>query len=168
MEFWDLYNRDGHRLDIQIKRGELIPENTFHRVIHVWIINELGEFLLQKRAPHLTWFPNKWATTSGSVMSGEWDLIESAYREFEEELGLDATMIDIEFERDIILGNSIVSILKGFLPKYMTQSIRLNDEVSEVKWGTKSKISMLREAKEFAEYSEELFQIVMNMKLNMN
>lgn len=165
MEEWDLYDREGRLLGIKLKRGDAIPENSYHRVIHVWILNERNEYLVQKRAPHLNWHPNKWATTTGSIMSGEYDTIQSAYRELSEELGLDETKIDIEFEKDIIIGHSIVSIFKGFLPQHMIQQLKINDEVTEVRWMKKSKINLLREQENFASYSEETFNIVFNLKL---
>jgi 8-oxo-dGTP diphosphatase len=167
MESWDLYDRDGKFIGTQVNRGEPIPDNSYHRVVHIWILNERKEYLIQRRAPHLKWHPDKWATTTGSVQSGEYDLVTSAYRELEEELGLDNTKIDIEFEKDIIIGHSIVSIFKGFLPSSMYQKIKINDEVSEIMWAKKAKIDSLREGENFATYSDETFEIAFNLKLSL-
>lgn len=166
MEEWDLYDQNGQRLDIRVRRGEAFPEGTYHRVVHVWIINERKEYLIQKRAPHLSWHPDKWATTTGSMIAGEYDIIQSAYRELEEELGLDSTKIDIEFVKEIKIGNSIVSILKGFLPEFKIQHIILNDEVSDVMWAKKGKINVLREEENFATYSEETFEIAFGIRVD--
>lgn len=165
MEEWDLYDRNGQRLDIRVKRGESFPENTYHRVVHIWILNERKEYLIQKRAAHLNWHPGKWATTTGSIIAGEYNIIDAAYRELEEELGLNNTKIDIEFVKEVFIGTSIVTILKGFLPEFMIQQIKLNDEVSEVAWAKKGKINILREEEKFATYSEETFEIAFELKV---
>lgn len=160
MEAWDLYNSQGEYQGISIQRGETIPEGLFHRIIHVWIFNERKEFLIQQRALHLTWFPGRWATTTGSVVSGENDLELAAYREVSEELGLKNTQIALEFEKEVFIGRSIVTIFKAFLPRYMLQQVKINDEVADVKWMKKSKIDELRSLHLFAEYSDETFNIV--------
>lgn len=163
MEYWDLYDCNGSYLGMKIARGEKIPENSFHRIVHIWIYNERDEFLIQKRAAHLKWFPNRWATTTGSVLSGEFDYIETAYREVEEELGLGGDKIDIEYVTELIIGHSIVSLYKAFIPHFMKQFIRLNDEVSEVQWMKKTKIETLRKEDSFAAYNDATFDIVYKM-----
>lgn len=160
METWDLYNSRGEHQGISIQRGEAIPVGYYHRIIHVWIFNERNEFLIQQRAMHLTWFPGRWATTTGSVVSGESDLELAAYREVSEELGLGKTQIVLELVNELIVGHSIVTIFKAFLPSYMLQQLKINEEVADVRWMRKSKIEELRSLCLFAEYSDETFSIV--------
>lgn len=160
METWDLYNSRGEHQCISIQRGEAIPVGYYHRIIHVWIFNERNEFLIQQRAMHLTWFPGRWATTTGSVVSGESDLELAAYREVNEELGLGKTQIVLELVNELIVGHSIVTIFKAFLPSYMLQQLKINEEVADVRWMRKSKIEELRSLCLFAEYSDETFSIV--------
>jgi isopentenyldiphosphate isomerase len=131
--------------------------------VHIWIYNEKQEFLIQKRAPHLSWFPNRWATTTGSMVSGERDVLAAAYREVEEELSLNSIDIDLEKGEEIIIGSSIVAIFSGFLPANMFSQIKLNSEVSDVKWMKTTKIDQLRKENLFAEYSQETFDIVYRM-----
>lgn len=159
MESWDLYNAEGVFQNRVVQRGNIIPDGFFHRVVHVWIYNERQEFLVQKRAPHLSWFPNKWAATTGSLISGERNTLLAAYREINEELGLDSGKIDLEMEAEIIIGNSLVTIFSGFLPFYMLNHLRWNDEVTAIRWLKPSKIDLLRDQDEFAEYSNETFSI---------
>jgi isopentenyldiphosphate isomerase len=160
MESWDLYNAEGELQEISIRRGEPIPDGLYHRIVHIWIYNEKQEFLIQKRAPHLSWFPNRWATTTGSMVSGERDVLAAAYREVEEELSLNSVDIDLEKGEEIIIGSSIVAIFSGFLPANMFSQIKLNSEVSDVKWMKTTKIDQLRKENLFAEYSQETFDIV--------
>jgi 8-oxo-dGTP diphosphatase len=163
-EFWDLYDKSGKSINKPIKRGEPIPEGLYHRIIHIWVQNEKGEFLIQRRANHLSWYGGRWAATTGSIMMNQFDFLAEAYREIREELSLSNTDIDLEFERELVIGNSIISLYKAFLPKYKIKSIALNDEVSEVKWMSPSKIKHLIASEEFAPYSEELFNIVFKIK----
>lgn len=163
-EFWDLFDRNGNNLNSPIKRGDPIPEGCFHRIIHIWIQNEKGEFLIQRRASHLKWYGGRWATTTGSIVAGQFDFLAEAYRELQEELSLSVMDIFLEYEKELIIGNSIVSLYKAILPSYKLQKIKLNEEVSEIKWMTISKIKHLIFSEEFAPYSEELFNIVFKIK----
>lgn len=160
MELWDLYNAQGEYQHKTILRGEKIPEGYYHRIVHIWIYNENQELLIQKRANHLTWFPDKWATTTGSVISGEFDLKNAAIREVEEELGLDSSLLDLDYVVDFIIGDSIVSYFDGFLPKPYIKKIKLNEEVSAIQWIKASRIEELRKTNQFAEYNQQTFDLV--------
>lgn len=163
-EFWDVYDINGNPLGIKIERGHKLKENQFHKVIHIWIYNEKGEFLIQKRAKHLKWNPNIWATTTGSIVSGALDEKTEAYRELYEELNLDNTDVDLNFYKKIIIGHSIVYIFEAFMPKYISKKIVLNEEVLEYKWMTLSKIIELRKDNLFATYSDELIETISKLK----
>ena len=63
-----------------------MEKGDYHIVVHVWIKNSRGEYLITKRAPHKGW-PNMWETTGGSALSGD-DSITAALREVREETGL--------------------------------------------------------------------------------
>lgn len=164
-EYWDLYDERGEYLGENVARGQPIPSNKFHRVIHIWIINENREYLIQKRSPSVTWHPDKWSTTTGSVQSGNFDFLEEAYRELFEELSLSKNEIDLEFVREVTIGQSLISIFTGFIPVYMINNIAYNNEVSDVKWMSKYKIMELKELGKFVPFSEELFKIIFKIKL---
>lgn len=59
-----------------------------HRVVHVLVFNEKGEILLQKRSKNKDVAPGKWDTSVGGHVSPGEDLISSAIREMNEELGI--------------------------------------------------------------------------------
>jgi isopentenyldiphosphate isomerase len=164
-EYWDLYDEYGEHLGENIARGNPIPSNKFHRVIHIWIINENKEYLIQKRSTSVAWHPDKWSTTTGSVLSGNFDLLEEAYRELLEELSLSKNEIDLEFLKEIRYGQSLISIFVGFLPTYMIKYITYNNEVSDVKWMSKYKIMELEKLGKFVPFSEELFKLIFKIKL---
>lgn len=67
----------------------------WHREVAVWIMNEQGEVLIQKRASTKKQHPNKWGICAGHIDTGE--TVESAViRELEEELGVKLTINDLE------------------------------------------------------------------------
>jgi isopentenyldiphosphate isomerase len=59
-----------------------------HRVVHVLIFNKKGELFLQKRSETKDVAPGKWDTSVGGHVSSGENLLETAKREMEEELGI--------------------------------------------------------------------------------
>lgn len=85
-ELWDIYDIDRKKTGKVHRRGELLEKGDYHIVVHIWIRNSRGEYLITKRAPHKGW-PNMWETTGGSALAGD-DSITAAMREVYEETGL--------------------------------------------------------------------------------
>lgn len=50
MKKWDLYTKYREKTGEEHIRGEEIPEGLYHLVVHVWIRNSRGEYLLSRRA----------------------------------------------------------------------------------------------------------------------
>jgi 8-oxo-dGTP diphosphatase len=87
MEIWDILDINGNKTGKTKIRGHKLNKSEYHLVIHVWIKNSKGQYLVQKRATDLKVMPDIWAVTGGSAVSGE-DSLTSAVREVEEELEL--------------------------------------------------------------------------------
>ena len=87
MEKWDLYTKYREKTGKEHIRGEEIPEGLYHLVVHVWIRNSRGEYLLSRRAADRPTYPFFWETVGGSVLQGETS-IEGAVREVKEEVGI--------------------------------------------------------------------------------
>ncbi len=86
-EYFDVYDRYGNYLNKCVRRGERLSEGEYFMVIHVWVENSKGEFLIQKRAKTTDPIPHQWAITSGLPDPGE-SPVDAAIRETKEELGL--------------------------------------------------------------------------------
>ena len=71
MELWDLYNENRELLGRDHIRGEEIPEGCYHLVVHVWIRNSKGEYLISRRSADRPSFPLLWECVGGSVLKGE-------------------------------------------------------------------------------------------------
>ncbi len=87
MELWDAYDENRKPLGYTVKREKFDSlNNEYHIVVHIWIKNSKGEYLIQKRSSNKK-EGLKWAWTGGSVLMGE-NSIDGAVREVKEELGL--------------------------------------------------------------------------------
>ncbi len=90
MEIFDLYDSSGNRTGNTIPRGTKTPEDEYHLVVHIWIRNNEGKYLVQKRNKATDSVPGQYAATGGAVTTGE-DSITGALRETEEEIGIQFT-----------------------------------------------------------------------------
>lgn len=91
-EYWDLYDENRNVTGKTIVRGEVIPEGFYHLVVHVWIRNKDGLFLISRRSPDRKAYPLLLECQGGSVLAGETS-VEGAIREAFEEVGIDLTNI---------------------------------------------------------------------------
>lgn len=88
MELLDVLDEEGKETG-RIEDKEIIHEKClWHKEVEVWLVNEEGKILIQKRAPTKKQRPNKWAITGGHVKSGENEK-EAMLREIKEEIGID-------------------------------------------------------------------------------
>ena len=85
-ELWDVYDSERRLTGRLHRRGDDLPEGDYHIVVHVWMQNSRGEYLLTKRSPNKG-YPNMWETTGGSALAGD-DSLSAALREVHEETGL--------------------------------------------------------------------------------
>ena len=140
MELWDLYNEKREPLGIRHVRGEALPDGAYHIVVHVWIKNASGQFLMSQRAASRKSFPLMWETVGGSVTAGE-DSREGALREVYEEIGIDLSERDgrLVFSRvrGIVDSKRFNDILDVWLFEYNKDAdlgSATTDEVAQTKW----------------------------------
>ena len=91
-EIWDLYTRLGDTLEFKktgqtIVQGQRLPVGTFHYVVHVWIKNDIGEYLISQRNA-VTNDPLYWEPAGSSVLARETSE-QAAIRVVKEKLGLE-------------------------------------------------------------------------------
>lgn len=85
-ELWDIYDENRNLTGRTHRRGDDLAPGDYHLVVHIWIRNSKGEFLMTRRAP-TKGFPLLWETTGGSALAGD-DSLTAALREVKEETGL--------------------------------------------------------------------------------
>lgn len=161
MELWDIYTKNREKTGKTIVRGEPLGEGEYHLVVHMWIINSKGEFLIQKRACGVKSSPNMWAITGGAAIAGD-DSYSACKREVMEEIGIHA---DMEKAKVIFTLNREVSICDVWLIQqdFSVEECTLQiEEVSEVKWVSSKEIKEMVEQGVFHNYQylEDLFLII--------
>ena len=143
MEFLDVFNKLGESTGESIERNIVHNKGLFHKSIHVWIVNDKGELLVQRKNSNKKTYPNMLDTSfAGHVSSGE-KLIDAVLREGKEELGLDIETQNLKYlfscvsEKEIIKNeyfeneiNDVYLYEKNITPDDCTFS---DDEVAEVK-----------------------------------
>ena len=150
MELWDLYTKDRQPTGKTHVRGDLLPAGMYHILVHLWIRNSKGEYIISHRAEDRGSYPGYWECPGGSVQAGE-DSPHAALREALEEVGvqLDPAKGKIAFTRmrtdygprhlneftDVWLFefDGEPSLAKALTP----------EEVSEVRWMTREEIERL-------------------------
>ena len=166
MEKWDLYTKYREKTGAEHIRGDKIPEGCYHLIVHVWIRNSKGEYLISQRAANRPTFPLMWECVGGSVIKGESSL-EGALREVKEEVGLD---LDKES------GKILFSKIRGSDARYESETFNdimdvwlfpydgelqleaaTTDEVADCKWMTVSEIKELYEEKKLVQTLDYFF-----------
>lgn len=88
-ELFDVVD-DANQVIGQETRGRIHEAGLKHRAVHIFVYNEAGELFLQKRSRLKDVHPGAWdSSAAGHLNAGE-DYAETAKRELEEELGLQA------------------------------------------------------------------------------
>lgn len=162
MEIWDIYNEFREKTGKMHIRGEDLQEGDFHQVVHVWIMNEAGQLLIQRRQPWKIGWANMWdCAAAGSALAGETSE-EAAIREVKEELG-----IDLEMSNSEILFT--IKFPRGFDDHFLVmQNVDIGElslqyeEVADAKWASMDEILELVQSGEFIPYHilEVLFTII--------
>lgn len=166
MEKWDLYTKYREKTGKEHIRGEKIPEGFYHLVVHVWIRNRKGEYLISQRSADRPAFPLMWECADGSVLKGE-NSIGGALREVKEEVGLDLEQKDGKLVFSKIRGSDVKyegkmfnDIMDVWLFEYngeLQMGAATAAEVAACKWMTVSEIRNLYEDKKMVHTLDYFF-----------
>jgi len=142
MEIWDVYNRQGKVTGKVKTRDDVFSNDEYHLGTSLWIVNERGEMLIQKRSLLKRINPGKWSITGGSAKAGE-SSEQACLREVSEEIGLRLDIKDIKllsrsYGDSIIFDDYII-----FRDFSITDAVLQADEVSEIKWASANEIKEL-------------------------
>ena len=96
MEYFDLYNKDGKKINKQVLRGTKLQDDEYHLIVHIWIRNNDNLYLIQQRNKEFDKVPYLWAVTAGSATVGDTSII-TALRETLEELGISLVKDNMKF-----------------------------------------------------------------------
>lgn len=147
MELWDLYTRDRQLTGETHIRGEKLPPGKYHLVVHVWIRNSRGEWLISQRAASRPTFPLMWECVGGSVTVGE-DSLTGAIREAKEEVG-----VDLDLTQGRMVSSTVREHFQDIKDDWLflydgpiALSAATTDEVADMCWMTVAEIRALYDA----------------------
>ena len=95
-EMIDEYNTRGEKIGI-VDKAVAHKKGLWHKSVHVWIINDKNEVLLQYRSAEKDLYPNTWdCSFAGHIDAGE-SSIETVLREGKEELDIDVNLENLQY-----------------------------------------------------------------------
>jgi isopentenyldiphosphate isomerase len=166
MELWDILDGNGNKTGKTIERGEPMGQDEYHLLVHVWIKNSNGEFLITKRSPNKIHLPNMWETTVGAAIAGE-NSLKAALREVKEEIGIDLLLTKGEYlfrlKRQYQEFPDFVDVWLFKEEVDIKEVVYQPEEVCGAKWATSPQIQSMIESGEFVDtftYLEDLFKVV--------
>ncbi len=132
-------------------------------MVHVWIWNRNGEYLVSQRSADRPTFPLMWECVGGSILKGE-DSLTGALRETQEEVGLtlspeDGKLIYSVIGR-VVNGVKFTDILDVWLFEYdgpVSLDQASTKEVAQVVWMTKKEIQELFDSGKFVHTLDYFF-----------
>ncbi len=93
----DVLSNTGLRTGETLSRAEVHRLGKYHRAIHLYLFNSKNELLLQKRSLTVDHYPGVFSiSVLGHINAGEFSSA-TIRREIEEELGIDASGLKIDF-----------------------------------------------------------------------
>lgn len=89
MEYIDVLDEGGNPTGEQKTKSQIHKDGDWHRVSHVWLLNNNIQILLQRRSKDIESSPDMFdISAAGHVSAGE-DALATALRETQEELGIE-------------------------------------------------------------------------------
>lgn len=138
MELIEIVDEDGNFTGEVLDKEEAHARNLLHNEVGVFLINDRGQTLLQKRSATKRFSPNKWRPCAGHVKAYE-SLEDAAIREVEEEIGIlfkKEELKPLEMRKiEVLPKNSHVTYFY-----YLESNLEENEftiqkeELSEIKW----------------------------------
>ncbi len=96
-EYFDLLDENGNKTGKIKLRTEVHRDGDWHKAVHIWIINNKGDILLQRRCATKDSNPNMLDISSAGHLSAGDDSLTGAIRELKEELNLDVNKEELQF-----------------------------------------------------------------------
>jgi isopentenyl-diphosphate delta-isomerase len=164
-ELVDILDEQGNLINQTMMKSEAHAKSLWHPVVHLWIYNDEGKVLMQKRSHHKLVWPNVWdVAVAGHVAAGQTQKA-AVIQEAGEELGLKVTADELNFI-DLVKfeGQMDGWINRVFIWVYILQrdvdisQLTLEEEeVAEVKWMELDELeTMLEDPGEMENFSPDI------------
>lgn len=141
-ELFDVLNERAEFINIVESRDNCHQKGLWHKAVVVFILNNKGQVLLQKRSANKKMWPNMWDVSAGGhVLTGEFGF-QAAIRESTEELGIKLLRSELDFIGLTISSSSYGDVKDNHFNEYYVayKDIEISeltlqaDEVSDVEW----------------------------------
>lgn len=97
MELLAIYDEHGVAQNLHLPREEVHRKGFWHRTVHIWVLNQHGELLIQRRSATKDAHPGLWdISAAGHIGADEQDM-HAALREVAEEVGIEAQPEELEY-----------------------------------------------------------------------
>jgi isopentenyl-diphosphate Delta-isomerase len=144
------------------EKMEAHEKGLLHRAFSVFVFNDKGEMLLQRRALSKYHSPGLWTNTCCSHPRENESVEEAAHRRLKEEMGFDCQLEEVfSFTYNAAFSNGLIEhefdhVLIG---KYDSSPLLNTEEAAEYKWISIKEV--LREAEENPNNFTEWFKIIL-------
>lgn len=100
-EYFDILDENGNKTGKIKLRNNVHKDGDWHKAVHIWIINQNNEILLQRRSATKDSNPNMLdISCAGHISAGD-NSLNTAVRELKEELNLDINPNELKFIKTI-------------------------------------------------------------------
>lgn len=140
-EYFDLLDENGNKIGKTKLRNEVHKDGDWHKAVHIWIINNKGDILLQRRCATKDSNPNMLDISSAGHLTAGDDSLTGAIRELKEELNLDVNKEELQFIKTLKRSSKYIStfINNEFDDLYILRTDKTindmefqEDEISEI------------------------------------
>lgn len=173
LEYFDLLDEKGNFLGTTKERNAVHRDGDWHKAIHIWIINEKGEILLQRRCETKDSDPNMLDISCAGHLSAGDSSLEGALRELKEELNLEIDPSELSFIKTLkrswkdshgFVDNEYNDLYILRTNKKIAEMVYQKEEISEIFFVSykKFKEMVTNKQSDMIMYDEE-FQILFQM-----
>lgn len=164
MELVDVYDNKRQPLN-EVQDRVIRVDGKFRNAVHVWIQNENGDFLIQKRSHNKKKFPDYWSIHGGAVDAGETPL-QGIIRECKEEIGIDLTYDNLEFMFSFKRTHVFTDVYYAKMNIDLKDIVMQEEEVSDVKWVSQDELLSMIENHEVAPNVSNYFEFFLKVLNN--
>lgn len=176
-EIIDELNDKGEVIGV-IDKDVAHKEGRLHRSVHLWIINDDGEILLQYRCENKKLYPNTWDVSVGGHVSTKENSVNALFRETKEELGVDLDLESVEYFTTIherlkyadIDSNELVDVFIARQNINKDEIILQKEEVSYTCWVSIEEMLRLMDSNQLLPHDEEykkMKEYLVKLKLSL-
>ena len=131
-EYFDILDENGNKTGKTKLRSEVHRDGDWHKAVHIWIINDKCDILLQRRCATKDSNPNMLDISSAGHLSAGDSSLDGAIRELKEELNLDVKPNELQFIKTLKRSSKYTSTFLNneFDDLYILRTNKTIDEMS--------------------------------------